>query len=142
MTLTEYATDWIAHRNVKPRTRIEYESSFRNYIKPKLGRFAVRDLNPAAVREWFSGLGKSHPTRNGHAYGLLHAICVTAVKDGLLPSNPCQIERATNPKAKRQSVVPTIPQLEAIADKLSSDPKNGTVLRARAAERMVRIAVG
>nr|WP_234901705.1 site-specific integrase [Mycolicibacterium fluoranthenivorans] len=30
-----------------------------------------------------------------------------------------------NPKTKRQAVVPTIPELEAIADALGTDPKNG-----------------
>ena len=47
----------------------------------------------------------------------------TAVRDGLIERNPCMIERAMNPKAKRQALVPTIPELEAIADKLGSAPK-------------------
>jgi hypothetical protein len=39
-----------------------------------------------------------------------------------------QIERAMNPKTKRPAVVPTIPELEAIADKLGSDTKFALVL--------------
>ncbi len=52
-------------------------------------------------------------------------VCNTAVRDGLIDRNPCMIERAMNPKTKRQAVVPTIPELEAIADALGTDPKNG-----------------
>lgn len=123
MTLAQYGAEVIAQRTLKPRTRIGYEASFKNYIEPKLGKIAVRDLNPATVRSWFSGLGTSSPVRNGHAYGLLNMICNTAIKDGLLQSNPCQITGAMNPKTKRVAVVPTILELEAIAEKLSSNPR-------------------
>lgn len=125
VTVADYAKTVIGERNLKARTRIGYEASLKNYIEPKLGRYAVRDLTPALVRSWFSGLGNTHPTRNAHAYALLNMVCNTAVRDGLIDRNPCMIERAMNPKTKRQAVVPTIPELEAIADKLATDPKNG-----------------
>ena len=83
LSLATYGGQWIEQRKLKPRTRIEYERKFDLYIKPKLGKVAVRDLTPAAIRSWFSSLGTQHLTRNGHAYGLLHAICATAVHDGL-----------------------------------------------------------
>jgi hypothetical protein len=109
----------IGERNLKARTRIGYEASLTNYIEPKLGKYAVRDLSPALVRSWFSGLGSTHPTRNAHAYGLLNIaygllnmVCNTAVRDGLIERNPCMIERAMNPKTKRQAVAPTIPELD------------------------------
>ena len=62
----------------------------------------MRDLTTTAVRAWFSGLGDQHPTRNGHAYSILNMICNTAVSDGLLERNPCQVAGAMNPKAKKQ----------------------------------------
>ncbi|MGV0581929.1 tyrosine-type recombinase/integrase [Mycolicibacterium elephantis] len=123
LSLAQYAATVIEQRNLKPRTRMGYEASLKNYIEPKLGKIAVRDLTPAIVRSWFSSLGNAHPTRNGHAYGLLNMVCNTAVKDGLIERNPCMIERAMNPKTKRQPIVPTIPELEAIAGKLGSEPK-------------------
>ncbi len=124
LSLATYGGQWIEQRKLKPRTRIEYERKFDLYIKPKLGKVAVRDLTPAAIRSWFSSLGTQHLTRNGHAYGLLHAICATAVHDGLLPSNPCHIERAMNPPTKHPVVIPTAVELAALADKIGSDPKN------------------
>jgi integrase len=123
ITLAEYGERWIEERNIKAGTRIEYKAKFANHIKPKLGRYAICDLNPALVRSWYSSLGTKTPTRNAHAYSLLHAICETAVREQLLERNPCMIERAMNPKTKRQAVVPTIVELEALADKLGSDAR-------------------
>ena len=122
-TLAEYGERWIDERNIKAGTRIEYKAKFANHIKPKLGRIAICDLSPALVRSWYSSLGTKTPTRNAHAYSLLHAICETAVREQLLERNPCMIERAMNPKTKRQAVVPTIVELEALADKLGSDQR-------------------
>jgi hypothetical protein len=73
----------------------------------------VRNLTDEAVRAWYASLGSSTPRRNSHAYGLLHAICATAVKDGLLASNPCQIERAMNPPTKRELVILDVGQVAA-----------------------------
>ena len=44
-------------------------------------------------------LGTDHSRRNSHAYGLLHAICATAVSDGLIVSNPSTITGVMNPRA-------------------------------------------
>ena len=50
-------------------------------------------------------------------------ICNTAVKDGLLERNPCQITGATNPTPKKVVNIPTTTELHAIADKLGSDDR-------------------
>jgi integrase len=116
LTLGDYSCEWIRHRNVKDSTRIGYEASLRNHIGPVLGRIALSDLNPEAIRAWYSGLGREHVRRNSHAYGLLHAICATAVKDGKLAVNPCQIERAMNPPTKREAVILSVAEVAALAD--------------------------
>lgn len=123
LRLSQYGKTVIDQRILKPRTRIEYESKWAQLIEPKLGTLAVRDLTTTAVRAWFSGLGDEHVTRNGHAYALLSMICNTAVKDGLLDRNPCQIVGATNPKAKKRVKIATTVELHAIADKLGADDR-------------------
>lgn len=123
LLLSQYGKTVIDQRILKPRTRIEYEAKWAQLIEPKLGKFAVADLTTAAVRTWFTGLGNEHPTRNGHAYGILSMICNTAVKDGLLERNPCQIVGASNPKAKKRVKIATTPELHAIADKLGTDER-------------------
>ena len=52
------AATWIEHRNVKPRTRIEYTSILDWLIVPVIGEIAVSDLTPETVREWYAGLGR------------------------------------------------------------------------------------
>jgi integrase len=48
-------------------------------------------------------------------------ICNTAVRDGLLDRNPCQITGAMNPKVKKKVKIPSTVELHAIADKLAAD---------------------
>nr|WP_234712799.1 site-specific integrase [Mycolicibacterium komanii]CRL70333.1 phage integrase family protein [Mycolicibacterium komanii] len=123
LKMSDYGKSVIDQRKLGDRTRIEYESKWSALIEPKLGKLAVRDLTPNAVRAWFAALDPSKVTRNGHAYGILSMICNTAVRDGLLDRNPCDVRGATNPKTKRKSKIPTTVELHAIADKLGADPR-------------------
>jgi integrase len=121
LTLGEYGKTVIDQRTLGTRTRIEYLAKWSQLIEPKLGRLAVRDLTTTAVRGWFAGLDPKLATRNAHAYGVLNMICNTAVRDGLLVRNPCQIVGAMNPKVKKKVRIPTTVELHGIADKLVSD---------------------
>ena len=115
-TLSEYGARWIAQRNIKPRTRIHYTSILRDHISPTLGKIGVSNLTPAVVRGWYAETLKDKPTMRSHAYQLLHAILGTSVKDGLLKSNPAQIDGATRTKRASQSAIPTIDELARVAD--------------------------
>lgn len=116
MTVAEYGGKWIGHRPVKPRTRLLYESQLKLHIKPKLGDIEITNLTPELVRTWYAGLGSEHKRRNSQVYGLLHAVMATAVKDGLLTANPCQIERAMNVARKREPTILAVPELATLAD--------------------------
>ena len=116
VTVADYAATWIAHRNVKHRTRIGYQELLRRRIAPTLGRVPLALLTADAVRTWFAALGTEHPRRNSHAYGLLHAVCATAVADGLTTAQPCQISGVMNPPAKRAPVILSVAEVAALAD--------------------------
>jgi integrase len=119
VTLTNYATEWIQQRPLKPRTRIHYTQILENHISPELGSISVSNLRPARVRAWYATALVDKPTMRRHAYQLLHAICATAVDDELLPSNPCKIKGATAVKSRRDAVVPTVDELAVIAEKIA-----------------------
>jgi hypothetical protein len=87
-------------------------------ILPDLGEFKLVKLSPARVREWHSALGPPTPTRNAHAYSLLHAICATAVQDELLDGNPCRIPKASQTKRRHQVDVLTLAELDKLAAKM------------------------
>lgn len=77
---------------------------------------AMKNLTGEVVRSWYAGLGTDYPRRNSHAYGLLHAVCATAVSDGLLQSNPCNIRRAMNPPRRRDPVILAVADIAALAE--------------------------
>jgi integrase len=116
MPLSVYAAQWVSERNIKPRTRDGYRAMLRLHINDSIGKHEITALTPALVRSWYAGLGTQHVRRNSHVYALLHGICATAVKDGLLQANPCQIQRAMNPPRKREPVVLSIPEIAKLAD--------------------------
>ncbi|OBE98984.1 site-specific integrase [Mycobacterium sp. 852002-10029_SCH5224772] len=115
-TVGEYAKTWIKHRNIKPRTRLHYTAIFEGHIEPTLGKIALKVLTPEAIRAWHANTLVDRPTYRAHCYQLLHAICGTAVTDGLLPSNPCQIARASSSRSKRRPQILTIAELTTLAD--------------------------
>ena len=85
-TLAQYSARWISQRNLKARSRLHYEAILEKHISPKLGAIAVSNLKPATIRTWYASTLADKPTMRSHAYGLLHAICATAVRDELLSS--------------------------------------------------------
>ncbi|OBG36207.1 site-specific integrase [Mycolicibacter heraklionensis] len=116
VTVGEYADNWVEHRNVKPRTRSMYKDLLRLHIKPKLGRIPVKNLTSDAVRGWYSSLGTDHVRRNSHAYGLLHAVINTAVADGVIDRNPCNLPRAMNPARKREPTILAVDEVATLAE--------------------------
>jgi integrase len=128
VTLAEYADEWVEHRNVKPRTRSMYRDLLRLHVKPALGKVPVKNLTNDAVRAWYSLLGTEHTRRNSHAYGLLHAILGTAVTDGLIDRNPCNLPRVMNPARKRDPVILTVDEVAALADAIRPERLRALVL--------------
>jgi integrase len=89
----------LAHRDLSQRTRDLYSDLLRLHIKPQLGSYRLTGITPADVRRWHTGrLAATTRTPTSQAYRLLRAVLNTAVGDGLLSSNPCQIKGASDPK--------------------------------------------
>lgn len=130
ITLRAYADKWITQRQLRPRTEQLYKSMLERLILPSLGDLKLVTLTPAAVRAWHSGLGTDKPTRNSHAYSLLHAICATAVQDEVLDANPCRIRGAMQTKRRRDVEVLTPAQVEKLASKMPAELRASVVLAA------------
>ena len=124
VTIAEYGATWIEQRTTRggkplaPKSKAHYENLLADYIKPKLGNVAVRNLTAQAVRSWHAGL-PDKPVMRSHAYGLLHAVYATAVKDGLIAANPCQIERAMKAQRAREPVILTVAEVATLADEIT-----------------------
>jgi integrase len=130
VTVAEYAGTWIAQRaKIKPRTRIGYQELLARLIAPTLGALPLKSLTPDTVRAWYAGLGDDHPRRNSHAYGLLHAICATAVSpDRLIDDQPCQISGVMNPPARRSPVILSVAEVGKLADTIRPERLKALIL--------------
>jgi integrase len=99
LTLARYAEGWLAHRDLKPRTREHYRKLLDAHITPsKLGRLPLKSVTADDVRGWYAHLDRDTPTLRAHCYGLLRTILGTAVTDGKLAANPCVIRGAGSAK--------------------------------------------
>lgn len=115
-TLDEYAERWLEQRNeLAFRTRELYGYLLDHHIFPSLGRSALVNLAPSAIRSWHARLAQIHPSTAAKAYRLLSAILRTAVVDGLLVSSPCKVHGAgvERPAERPVATVLEIGRLEA-----------------------------
>lgn len=111
----DYADAWLESRNLKPRTKQGYEELLDGPLA-EFDSVPLALITPERVRAWHTGLGTKTPTKNAHAYGLLHAILNTAVGDGRIAVNPCAIRKAMNTPTKRKAVVLTPDEIAKVAN--------------------------
>lgn len=108
MPLGKYAVVWIEERDLSARTTELYRGLVRNHIDTRLGSVDVADLAPPAIRRWRKQLRDDGVSVGvmAKAYRLLHAVLNTAVEDGSIRTNPCNVKRA----------VATLEQVFGLAD--------------------------
>lgn len=129
ITLSGYAADWIDTRaDLRPRTVDLYRSLLRLHIEPELGKARLAKIDPETVRRWHASLTKAGvgATTIAKSYRLLRTIMNTAVADGRILSNPCQIRKAGAEKpAERPTVAPAAIRALAAAITAAGIDENG-----------------
>ncbi|MFD5845581.1 tyrosine-type recombinase/integrase [Streptomyces chartreusis] len=118
----KYADAWVAERPLAASTGELYEILVRVHLRPTFGSMAIADVTPAAVRTWRrsrldAGVG---PTTVAKAYSLLRTIMGTAVEDGLIRRNPCQIKNGGTVTTPER---PTATILDVFAIAEASQPR-------------------
>ena len=90
LTLADYAASG-SSTGISSRAQNRIQACFAA-ISPVAGAIPLSrgQSRSSSILVFGSRTGSGAPEL--HAYGLLHAICATAVKDGLLQANPCQID--------------------------------------------------
>ena len=89
-TFGDYANRWIEERPLKESSRREYRRMYESFMKDTLGPLPLHALDAATVRTWFASMDTTE-NRKFKTYGRLHSIVLTAVSDGLLTPNPCDL---------------------------------------------------
>jgi integrase len=129
--LLEYAEQWLDdNRRLGPRSRETHERNLRLHLAP-LADVPVKSLTPALVRTWYATAmrGNGGNTSIDQSYRLLRAILNTAVREGLLAKNPCQIPGAGTTRAKRRTVA-SPKEVAALVDEVPGPYKAAVVLAA------------
>jgi integrase len=87
-----WANQWLATKvNLKPKTRVGYESLLRRHVIPKLGELRLEQIRPLLVREWVAQLDASglSASRIRQIYQLTSSILKSAVEAGYIGRSPC-----------------------------------------------------
>jgi len=95
-----YADEWVETRDLRVRTEEGSRDLLNRFILPTFKDHQLNQIDGETVRRWRTKLlkaddkaGRSHG-QTPKAYALLRAILNTAVSDGILGFNPCQIRGA------------------------------------------------
>lgn len=110
-----YAERWLAERELRPRTRAQYDSTLTRHILPTFADMRLDSIAPATVNGWHRRL-RTGPTMKAHAYSLLKTIIASAVADELLPRNPCTIRGAGSAKRASDTEPATLAELDVIVE--------------------------
>jgi integrase len=101
-----YARAWLRdHPTMGPRYRETCERNLRLHLA-SLQDVPLRAMSPAVVREWHASAlrGKGGRTSIQQSYRFLRAVMNSAVRDGAIAKNPCQIQGAGSDRAKERPV--------------------------------------
>lgn len=134
-TLGSYAADWLVNRmnrhgeSLRPRTRVEYQRLLDTILAP-LVNSRLSALTPTVVKAWHAEARTHGATQSARAYGLLKAILNTAVSDGKLTTNPCNIRGAQNATTDRKVIPPTPEELQTILNAISPRYKAAVIIAA------------
>ncbi|WP_211215884.1 tyrosine-type recombinase/integrase [Catelliglobosispora koreensis] len=119
LSLNDYAGRWIGERDLRPRSREEYERHMRLHVRDSLGTRALNSITAQHIRTWrterlTAGIGKPTVAKT---YRILRAIFTTALDDELIRRNPCRIKGAGQDVAEERPIA-TLDQVFAIAEKI------------------------
>jgi integrase len=100
-----YARAWLRDHPIGPRHRETCERNLRLHLAPLLD-VPLRAITPAVVREWYAAAlrGNGGQVSIMQSYRLLRAVMNTAIRDGAITRNPCQIPGAGSDRAKERPI--------------------------------------
>lgn len=114
VTFGAYSQRWMAERELKPRTRADYQRILDRFLVPTFGATPLEAITPAIVKSWHASLDKSRPTMRAHTYALLRTITKGAVADDLITASPCRVRGAGQTKREKEIRPATMDELAAI----------------------------
>lgn len=120
LTFGIYADRWLTHRQVRGRPiRPRTAEHYRQLLDAAQWLHRWHDepltaITRADVARWYDALPTDRQTARGHAYGLFRAVMTTAVRDGLIQTNPVDIPGATVRRRAKPLELPTPTQIDQL----------------------------
>jgi integrase len=105
---------WLAHRDLKDRTREHYRKLLDQHLVPAFGPMGLSAITGDVVRAWYAGFTAHTPTLRSHCYSLLRTILGSAINDGHLSANPCTVRGAGSTRRVHKIRPASLPELEKI----------------------------
>jgi len=106
-TLAQYCEWWlenVAQQRVKASTFLRYGNLLRTHALPAVGKLPLEGVTPQDLTTLYNDRLKagSAPRTVGHVHRVLHSVLETAVRQDLLPRNPC--DRVDPPRVPYQEM--------------------------------------
>ena len=129
-TFGSYALEWLDQRiDLAERTHELYAWLLSRHVIPTFGSTPLSSISTPVVRRWHVEIARTRPTTAAKAYRLMSSIMRTAVTDGLLETNPCQIRGAAVERAPERPIA-TVAEVEQLAKLMPSELQIAVVLAA------------
>lgn len=124
---------------LKPSTRSEYKRLLAGPLKPFHGR-PLHKITSDEVRKWnAAGIKSGRKTQTARAYLLLKSVMATAVDEGIIVSNPCQVKGAARASTGKSVEPPTDAELAIITATIGRYLKPGVAASEATAARIAPI---
>lgn len=95
-------------QNIRPSTRVSYESAIKNFEKYNIGRLAIADITPSDVKKMCIEQAKEFKYNTIKGYlGVLNQIFKMACEDDIIQRNPCSFKLSnviSNDKTARYAI--------------------------------------
>ena len=104
MNPVQLLEQYIASKNLKPRTEKDYRYNFKHYLKPLNSR-KIQNLTTDDIVRWYSS-GKTHATGTERTFVVLKAVMDYAFALGYISENPARkaallVKRKVNPSKQQ-----------------------------------------
>lgn len=131
VTFGDFTKQWLrTNPRLGPRWRETCERNLRLHLA-ELERLPLREITPSVVRQWHADAlaGPGGRTSIAQSYRFLRAVLNTAVADGAVARNPCQIRGAGSDRAAERPVAPPA-EIERLASTIAARYRAAVLLAA------------
>ena len=132
VTLAEYADKWLERRQkadtLSPLT-VKRDGQHVRKIKELLGSYLINEVTTATVNAAYDTLRKEGRTASyiHNVNGALSLVMKSAVREGLIPYNPCDNVDAPRQKRRERHAL-SLEQAVRLASDLRSEKRNGHIV--------------